>query len=451
MSLQHNLSISAQADIENISRLLFTRDSPMYAKSVDNYTNDIYRLSEFLKVVVQQMKKFCRDLRNTSKCGESLSNLMREGLKSTFSSSQNVFPHIGLFGEVFNEISSAQDILCDSLEQNFVVPLEKFYKETISETFTLKSQYKKERSIHDDKIIRYLQSDRGGHSQQVETRALDVVNTRKSLELTRYDLYCQINEVEAKKSFELSDTCIATMTSLKHHQRSSADRLDIIMSKISELTSRQEIERQMYLTSKSSIEQQRNNFLTVLDAMTKRAEYQVSATPTDAAPTINNLLSSDNFLLTEDGNMPSTGQMIGAASNAISKFSAMGVAIGANWIGGFHKRNNSATDLSDNNSRNNSLRKQKNNNNSNNNNNNNANSNTMLSPSNQSANTSTNDLNIIENSPSVSSINYSVEETEQRMKVLVRIVNFNDLFFIFLCFIIIVIRIIIIILHLITG
>ena len=82
------------------ARLLFSQDSPLFAKSVDDFTHDINKLAEFLRALVQLMKKYCKDLKNTATCAEAASIQMREGFQSS-TTHQNLIPIIGKFGEVF--------------------------------------------------------------------------------------------------------------------------------------------------------------------------------------------------------------------------------------------------------------------------------------------------------------------------------------------------------------
>jgi hypothetical protein len=312
------------------------------------YPLDIAKLADYLKTLTQLVKKFVKDTRTTANEANLLSAHMRDGFKSS-NLEQDFIPIMTAFGDVFGEMASAQELLGEILTQNLVVPIEKFYNETISTMFQLKQQYMKERERHDDKIIRYLQSDsssafiRGSQSNQVEYRAMDVVSHRKNLELIRFDLVRQINEVEAKKSFELSETCISSMVLLRSAHRACADRIDNLTNFTSEYSNKQGVQRQVFMDMKQPLDRQRSSIAAVLDTMIERVDNQIPQTSADVPTNRDSSIgfdtanSSSNNLsglaMDEFNSSSSSNNMMGT----ISKIGAMGVAMGANWITNFKR------------------------------------------------------------------------------------------------------------------
>lgn len=82
-------------------RILYSQDSPLFAKSLNDITHEITQLSDFLRNLVFLMKKFTTDLRNTSKCCEALSIQMKEGfIGSGREKHRNLLPFLGFLGDV---------------------------------------------------------------------------------------------------------------------------------------------------------------------------------------------------------------------------------------------------------------------------------------------------------------------------------------------------------------
>lgn len=345
----------------NATNLVYSQDSPLFAKSVNDFTQDILKLAEFLKSLVRLMRQFCKDLRNTAKCGEALSIQMQQGFRS--SKHHSLIPIINLFGEVFSEVAASQEILSETLEQTFVVPLESFFSNSMSNIVSIRQQYVKDRDMNDETVIKYLQSDystvfaRSVQSDQVELRALEVVNQRKKLEMTRFDLIRQINEVEARKSFELAETCISAMVSLRTHHHRCSDKLLSIAPIINEHSIRQQRERQEFMSSQIPVQRYRQDITTVLESMVERVQTQIPQESSSLSSTSSTSLTASssihlNLLLTPEhifipvipdnqsqGHTNDSSNLASVASNAFSKigkFGAMGVV---NLMTGFKGTN----------------------------------------------------------------------------------------------------------------
>lgn len=240
-------------------------------------------MSEFLKCLVQLMKKFCSDLKNLSQLSQALSIQMIEGFQSS-TKHRNLIPIISTFGKVFEEISSSQDILSDSLEQTFIKPLELFYSNTILAISNTRQQYIQERKNYSDSLIKYLHSDtsnifsRGGiPSNHIEYRALEVVSNLKALELVRFDLVRHINEIEAKKSFELSETCISAMYNIRTHHRECNERINSLTTFSDDYILSIQNERKQYIENIPTLDRERSDIESVLNIMIERVENQLAS------------------------------------------------------------------------------------------------------------------------------------------------------------------------------
>ena len=89
--------------------LAYSVESPFFAKRVEQFDGDIERMSEFLKTLVKQMRKFCAESKATAKSAEILSIHLKNGLPSK--AQAQLLPIMRCFGDIFLEIASSQEIL----------------------------------------------------------------------------------------------------------------------------------------------------------------------------------------------------------------------------------------------------------------------------------------------------------------------------------------------------
>lgn len=318
-------------------RLSFAPDSPLFSSRVNQYGNDLERLGDYLKSLTRLMRQFCKEIKTTAVAGDSLGIHMRNGMGS--SEHAQFLPVVRKFGEIMSEVAASQEILAESLERSFVVPLETFCSNDIAAVQTLQQTYQQQREQGDVTLQRYLQSDaanfgRGTTQQQIEQRAYDIVLHRRRFEATRFDLVQKINQVEARKSFELAESCVAGMYALRTHHRLCMERLLSSEAAMEELQLRQQTERARYEELMRPIERKRRDVLTVLDAMVERVEI---ATPVLQAA------DGDRASIDEsrDDSTPppySSAPMFTSSTNSLRHLSRMSVSWGQQMIGSLTTR-----------------------------------------------------------------------------------------------------------------
>jgi hypothetical protein len=267
--------------------MAYTADSPFFSSKLDHFASDMDQFSDFLKIMVRQMRQFCKDVKQSAKSAEALGLHMRNGLRSSSSHTQ-LLPVIARLGEIMSEIAASQDILVVSLERSFTQPLERFYTVDIAGMMTTKNQYVSLKESGESATIRYLQSDmanfgRGLAQHQLEQRAYDIAQHKRRFEVIRYDLVQKMNELEARKSFELAESCVSGVYALRTHHHLCMDRLQSCQVFLSDLQKRQQEERSAYEERQQLIERRRQDLSTVLDAMVERVEI---ACPHLVAPNI---------------------------------------------------------------------------------------------------------------------------------------------------------------------
>jgi hypothetical protein len=126
-------------------------------------------------------------------------------------------------------------------------------------------------------LYRYLQSDlanfgRGTSQTNLDIRAHEVVQQTKRFESVRYDFVRKVNEMEARKSFEVAESCVAGILSLNTYYHTCSDRLQASKGFIEEVRGQQQQDRAAFEVSMRPLDRKRQDISAVLDAMVERVE-----------------------------------------------------------------------------------------------------------------------------------------------------------------------------------
>ncbi len=130
---------------------------------------------------------------------------------------------LSVVSEVFGDVAASQEILSDTLSHSFIEPLESLCSNQLLRTSQLQAQYKRDRNVYDDVLLKYLRHDSTVSSKGnaattanlVEFRAYEVVIQRKQFETTRFELIKNINEVIHVQNFELGEICVAALLAMR--------------------------------------------------------------------------------------------------------------------------------------------------------------------------------------------------------------------------------------------
>jgi len=318
--------------------LSFAPDSPFFSSRLHQAGSDLDRLGDFLKVMVRLIRQFCKDTKQCAKSAEGLGLHMCHGLGGSESHVQ-LLPVIKRFGDIFTEIASSQEILAESLERTFAQPLEQFYTRDLASVHTMRQQYTNLRDTGESAIMKYLQSDvanfgRGVNQNQLEQRAYEIVQHKKRFETVRFDLVNKVNEIEARKSFELAESCVSGVYALRTHFRLCMDRVQSCEAFMEDLQMRQQRERAEFQEALKPLERRRRDVMTVLDAMVERVEiacphlYPTDPGSGDRSPSPS---VADDFPISVSSPPPSAMSSTAASFQSLSR---MGASWGANLIGG---------------------------------------------------------------------------------------------------------------------
>jgi hypothetical protein len=312
----------------------YTVDSPFFSCRVDQYQTETLKLSEFMKIMIKNIRQVCKDLKQCAKSIETFGLHLQNGLKGFDEGENNLMILLfKKFGEIFNEVASSQDILSISIERTFTEPLEIFNLREIASTLSLIQFYNSMKETNENLILKYLQSDvanfgRGLTQTQLEQRAYDVVQHKRKYETIRYDLITKMNEVEAQKSYEFTECCVSGSYALRTHFHLCLDKLQSCEAQFAEFQRQQQIDKAHFLEEVKPLVRKRRDLTNVLDAMVERVEL-ASPQLTGAV----NANSSESPTLerthsTEDPSATPTGP-----STSWQSMTRMGVSWGANILG----------------------------------------------------------------------------------------------------------------------
>jgi hypothetical protein len=316
----------------------YTVDSPFFSCRVDQYQTETLKLTEFMKIMIKNIRQVCKDLKQCAKSIETFGLHLQNGFKGFDDEVNN--PMIVLFkkfGEIFNEIASSQDILSISIERTFTEPLEIFNLREIASTLSLIQFYNSMKETNENLILRYLQSDvanfgRGLTPTQLEQRAYEVVQHKRKYETIRYDLITKINEVEAQKSYEFTECCVSGSYALRTHFHLCLDKLQSCEGQFAEFQRKQQVDKAQYLEELKPLVRKRRDLTNVLDAMVERVELaspQLTGAPsTNSSEMSPGTDKSNSTNLTEDPVATPSG-----SSTSWQSMTRMGVSWGANILG----------------------------------------------------------------------------------------------------------------------
>jgi hypothetical protein len=359
---------SSSASFDPAQLLNFSQDSPLFAKKVQSYETDFHKLQDYLRVLARLMGEYCTNIRNAAKSCEAFHIHMRQGLNH--SSHHTVLNEMMRdLGDVFGEIAHSQEILAESLSCGFVGCIEKFGTVDLARTNLLQEEYKKERATLNASTVRYLQGDvtntfggKGSGNLTSDLRALEVVQQRRTFELTRFDMVNRINEMERQKNFEIAEACVASLIALRTHHNFCAEKLISAEKYTNDLNKRQQEERAELEVMKNKNASKRSDLDAVLSVMIERVENQLPAELFEDDSGVG--ASSDGGSSGRGGSFVMGGEGIGggtpitssssaftseearrrhdssgkynknAGGSTMSRFGAFG-AFGANLIGGF--------------------------------------------------------------------------------------------------------------------
>lgn len=323
-----------------LEQLSFSPDSPLFSKRVQDFDHDFYKLGEYIRVLSKLMQQYCKDIRKAAKSCEAFHIHMREGLEAS-NSNASFHKVMKKVSDVFGEIATSQEILADSLTQSFVNPIEDFYNNDIKAITTLKQSYKRDKLLYDDFLVRYLQNDTSfglrnlNNNSQMDVRALDLVQQRKKFELNRFDMINEINSIEKRKSFVITECCVSSLIMLRSSHRECNESLNSSEKFILDMNKLHFEERTHFQHSQIEVGTHRSKIVSELQRMIDHVESQM---PQPSPDETGNIFEHSVDLNRQNSIDENRINVTAVATNALNRISVFG----ANFLSGLTNKNQSS-------------------------------------------------------------------------------------------------------------
>ena len=270
-----------------------------------------FRTGVYLTDFTKEAKSFVKNLNSSVQSAVTLAERMkgarrlREKSSPTVTGPRGVLhggdvgliqlePVLTKFAEVLFEIAGAQEILAESLDSSFVKPIENFSRKEVAKVADLRKDFNSASDAHDAAVQRYLHpTSRGSvgsnlrsmgmgrartssgntlsaEEQNAETakrRAVDVASTLRDAEIARFSLTYKLNELEARKTFELSESIVASMYSFRTYFHQCLDTINTLTPFMEQLQDTQQQMRADFQSGKKPWEIRRQQLNEVLNAL----------------------------------------------------------------------------------------------------------------------------------------------------------------------------------------
>jgi len=324
-------------------RLLFTPDSPLFAKSVSDAGRDFIAVTDFLKGITKTMRSYISELKKLSAIGEQMSGQMRSEypcFKSDEHAGNIMITATGL-ADIISDISQSQEILALTLEQSFCEPMDGMCTQELPRVLTMQQQYQLSRDTNDSIVTKYIQSD--GHSKSInasilDARAYEIALQKRRFEINRYDMVATLNKLDLKKSLDVSEAFVSTWVLIRAHYNHCSDRFQSSTKYLHELNIRQQNFNDLFHAKFSKPNEARAAILLKMDEFVEKVETSVRSNGGNGdekwypGKYIGTIMSSDGkevpSVKSEDM-PPSSSSSSSTSQSALSRLGA----IGATFIG----------------------------------------------------------------------------------------------------------------------
>lgn len=226
-------------------KLLFTADSPLFAKSVSDYGRDLNGMTTYLSTLSKTMKSYVNQIKNLSVIGDKMATQMRTGFptSSNDANSNSMMITARSVADLLCDLSQSQEILALTLEQSFCEPLDNLCINEATKVINMQQQYQTSRDTNDTVMMKYIQSDghiKGINVATLDLRAYEIALQKRRFELSRYDLVAGMNKLDNKKILDVSEAFVSTWVLIRAHYNHCSDRFQSSSKYLHELNVRQQ-------------------------------------------------------------------------------------------------------------------------------------------------------------------------------------------------------------------
>ena len=174
-------------------KLLFSCESPLFAKSVSDYGKELMAMTQYLQSITKTMKMYIQQVKKMSEVGESMASKIRVGFPHAphDANSESIMITARSIADIISDISQSQEILALTLEQSFVDPIDSLCATEVNKTMQIQHHYQVLRETNEAIIMKYIQADGQGKSvnaQTLDARAYEMALQKRRFELGRYDM-----------------------------------------------------------------------------------------------------------------------------------------------------------------------------------------------------------------------------------------------------------------------
>jgi hypothetical protein len=313
-------------DLSSLPGVPFSSDSPFIQRELMNHRGAEEKfLNEVAKEMRSFNKGLKISITSAVLLAEKMrgSGSLRKQVEPSLGASPGLVqldPVFQVFADVLYEVSAAQERLSESLETSFIAPVENFLKVEAPKVTELRKRLNSASEAHDAALGKYLrppahsvnaaaaaaaaedtrlpQSQRKGllgllggrggggsgaqaalpspgiiegsnagsvnHGGSGAKRNADVASTLRDFELARFNLTYKLNEIEARKTFEISECVVASLNCFKTSFHQSLDTFSTLEPLMNDLQAKQQAMRDRFARAKQPWEVRRQQLNEVL-------------------------------------------------------------------------------------------------------------------------------------------------------------------------------------------
>jgi hypothetical protein len=219
-------------------------DTPYFAERAHDslaYTRHFATTS--IKDLIKGMKDFCKASTTMSTASRNLANLNKKAADSlieadnthtqtphTITGDKEVVPLLHRFGNTLEEMAVAHETLTHSLTQSFILPLENFtHQDVEKDAVELEKAYHTHKHTFTEALGKLLRtspfkaSGKTTPATILSTRARELGQARREFEQVRGKLARKVDELETRRTLELTEGVAAVLFSLQAHHHMLMD------------------------------------------------------------------------------------------------------------------------------------------------------------------------------------------------------------------------------------
>lgn len=190
----------------------YEADSPAFRKKIETMDEIVGGLRIHLQLMVTKCRSYCDAGNRYGDAGKEFSRLMSALQEDGWVNHLGELGQLlASFGSALEEIQHYRDALLLSLETTFSVPMEEFVKREVKTVKRLKQAYQKSAEEYETALSKSLQLRASTDPEAYLQKEAEVAMLRRKFELSRFDLVTELNILEMKKKFQLTERIVSAI------------------------------------------------------------------------------------------------------------------------------------------------------------------------------------------------------------------------------------------------